>query len=152
MRGLGELMNGSKTRECRPILVVQLPERLNLAGSQEFLREAGSFLKADRPWLVFDFSEVRQMDSAGVDMLQHCLETVIKRDGDLKLAGVSPECAVILELMRADRLFEIFETSSDAVESFHGFSVQALKHVPGSWVPEPAPMPRGVAGTMDIAS
>jgi hypothetical protein len=42
----------------------------------------------------------------------------MKRDGDLKLAAVSPASAVILELMRVDRLFEVFETSEEAVRSF----------------------------------
>ena len=145
-------MNGQNTRAGRPIIVVQLPQRMNLANVQGFLREADSLLKTDRPRLVFDFTEVQQMDSAGVGMLQQCLEEVMKRDGDLKLAAVPPESAVILELMRADRLFEIFETSADAVESFHGFSVQAIQQVPYPWYSGSTQDSRKEEGTrLDIA-
>ena len=35
----------------------------------------------------------------------------MKRDGDIKLANLSPASAAILELMRVDRLFEIFDTA-----------------------------------------
>jgi anti-sigma B factor antagonist len=78
-----------------------------------------------------DCSLVRYLDSAGVEMLLHCMEAAMKRDGDLKLAAVSPEAAVILELMRVDRLFETFETSEAAVQSFHVFpSVAVPQHEP----------------------
>jgi len=75
--------------------------------------------------VVFECSEVRLIDSAGVDMLVQCLEMVMQRDGDLKLAALTPEARVILELTRIDRLFEIFENAPDAVESFHGFPVHS---------------------------
>ena len=78
-------------------------------------------LKSDQPRVVFDFCHVRRMDSLGVEMLLHCMEEVVKRDGDLKLAAIPPQLAVILELTRVDRLFEVYETTSDAVESFYGF-------------------------------
>jgi hypothetical protein len=48
----------------------------------------------------------------------------------LKLAKLSPQAAVILELTRTDRLFEIFETSSDAVKSFQRFLPGAMKNLP----------------------
>ena len=51
-----------------------------------------------------------------------CMEEAMKRNGDLKLAALSPQLAVILEMTRVDRLFEIFDNCNDAVESFHRFS------------------------------
>ena len=107
----------------RPVVVKQLPAQLKLGQVQEFLREVNPLITADRPCIVFDFSLVTQIDSAGIDMLLHCMEQAMKRNGDLKLAAVPPSSAVILELTRVDRLFEVFETSSEAVDSFYGFSV-----------------------------
>ncbi len=69
------------------------------------------------------------MDAAGVDMLLQCMAQAMKRDGDVKLASVSPQAAVILELTRTDRLFEIYETSTDAARSFSGFLPNAMKHL-----------------------
>jgi anti-sigma B factor antagonist len=105
----------------RPVVVKQLPAQLKLGQVQEFLRDVSPLITADRPCIVFDFSQVTQIDSAGVDMLLHCMEQAMKRNGDLKLAAVPPSSAVILELTRVDRLFEVFETSSEAVDSFYGF-------------------------------
>jgi hypothetical protein len=51
-------------------------------------------------------------------MLLHCVEQVIRQDGDLTLAAVPAEIMVVLELTCIDRLFEIFDCNSDAVESY----------------------------------
>jgi len=107
-----------------------MPDRLNHKQARTFLNEVQPFLNTDRPQLVFDCSQIRQMDAAGVDMLLRCMAEVMRRDGELKLAKLSPQAAVILELTRTDRLFEIFETSSDAVKSFQRFLPGAMKNLP----------------------
>ena len=108
----------------------RMPERLNQKQARQFLREIQPLLNTDRPQLVFDCSLIRQMDAAGVDMLLHCMAEIMKRDGELKLAAVSAQAAVVLELTRTDRLFEVFETSGDAVKSFYRFLPNAMKNQP----------------------
>jgi anti-anti-sigma factor len=78
-------------------------------------------LESDRPQLVFDLSLVRRLDAAGVEMLLFCMHEAARRDGDLKLASVSPHARVVLDLTRAGRLFEIYATSSEAARSFSGY-------------------------------
>jgi anti-sigma B factor antagonist len=114
----------------KPVIVKRMPDRLNHKQARTFLNEVQPFLNTDRPQLVFDCSQIRQMDAAGVDMLLRCMAEVMRRDGELKLAKLSPQAAVILELTRTDRLFEIFETSSDAVKSFQRFLPGAMKNLP----------------------
>ena len=108
----------------------RMPERLNQKQARQFLREIQPLLNTDRPQLVFDCSLIRQMDAAGVDMLLRCMAEIMKRDGELKLAAVSPQAAVVLELTRTDRLFEVFESSGDAVKSFYRFLPNAMKNQP----------------------
>lgn len=112
----------------RPVVVKRMPERLNAPASKKFLGEVTPFLRSDRPQLVFDLSQVKQMDAAGVDMLLHCLNETMKRDGDVKLASLSPQAAVVLEMTRTERLFEIYQNSTDAVRSFSSFLPNAIKH------------------------
>ena len=101
-----------------PVLVMEVPEQLNHATVEAFLGELQPLLESDRPRIVLDCSQVRDLDSAGVEVLLYCMQEAMKRNGDLKLAAVSPEAAVILELMRVDRLFETFDATSQAVQSF----------------------------------
>ena len=109
-----------------PVLVMQVPEVLNAREVQSFMQELGPLLESNRPRVVFDCSLVRSMESAGVEMLLRCLEEVLKRDGDLKLAALSPEAEVILELMRVARVFETFQTCEEAVRSFSAVPADAV--------------------------
>ena len=110
----------------RPVVIVQLPEQLNPSTAQNFLQEVEPLFESHRPRIVLDCSLVRYIDGTGVEMLLHCLEEAMKRDGDLKLAAVSPESGVLLELMRVDRVFEQFATSEEAVRSFSAMPVEAV--------------------------
>jgi len=120
--------NSSKSR---PVVVKRVPERLNRVQARRLLKEVEPFLASDRPQIVFDFSLVRQVDTAGIEMLLHCVSEAMKRDGDVKLASVSPQAAAILELTRTARLFEIYENSTDAARSFSCFLPNTLSF-PGS--------------------
>lgn len=114
----------------RPVVVKRMPEKLNQREARKFLQDVKPFLTADRPQLVFDFSQVKQLDAAGVEMLLHCVSEVMKRDGDLKLASLSRQAAMVLELTRTDRLFEIYDSSTEAARSFSGFLPNAMRAVP----------------------
>ena len=116
----------------RPVVVKRMPEKLNSRQSRPFWREVYPILSSDRPQVVFDFSPVQHLDAAGVDLLLKCMAEVMKRDGDLKLAAVPPQAAIILEMTRTDRFFEIYETSSDAVKSFSRFLPNAMRQQPFS--------------------
>ena len=109
-----------------PVVVIQVPEMLNVREVHSFMQELGPLLESNRPRIVLDCSQVRSMESAGVEMLLRCLEEVLKRDGDLKLAALSAEAEVILELMRVARVFEAFQTCEDAVRSFHAIPAEAV--------------------------
>jgi anti-sigma B factor antagonist len=114
-------------RSERTVVVKQLPEKLSLEQGRVFLREIAHSLTADRPHVVLDFSDVRQLDSAGIHVLLHCLEEAMKRNGDVKLAAVPPAAAVVLELTKVDSLFETFGTAAEAVNSFHQFPRHAFQ-------------------------
>lgn len=122
----------------RPVFVKRVPERLNNREAKAFLREMEKVVNSDRPQLVFDCSQVKQIDAAGVEMLLHCLSRAVRHDGDLKLAAMSPQMEIVLQMTRTDRLFEIYDTATDAVLSFSRFLPSAVKR-PASVLRMPNP-------------
>ena len=104
-------------RPCT-VTVTQLPEKLNMKQGRLFFNELEARMNIDRPCIVLDCSKVREMDRFAIHMLLCCLEEAMKRDGDVKLAAVSPSAREALEMTRVDRLFEMYETETDAVNSF----------------------------------
>lgn len=104
----------------RSAVIKLLPQHVNAQQARLFLREMQPALHSDRPQIVLDLSQVRQMDAAAIDLLMHCMTEATKRDGDVKLAAPSPRAAIFLELTRMDRFFEVFESSAQAAASFGG--------------------------------
>jgi len=122
----------------RPVVVKRIPSRLNGRQARLFLSEMDKVINSDRPQLVFDCSQVAQIDAAGVEMLLQCLSRAIRHDGDLKLAGVSPQMEIVLQMTRTDRLFEMYDTATEAVLSFSRFLPSAIKR-PASVLAMPVP-------------
>jgi len=116
-----------------PPVVKVLPATLNRSQASAFLLEVEPVLKAERAQIVFDFSQVRQMDGAGVEMLLHCMEEVMKRNGDLKLAAVAAGPRAVLEFTGIDGLFEIYEDAAQAVQSFNQLPAEAFEQLPPVW-------------------
>jgi anti-anti-sigma factor len=83
-------------------------------------------MNVDRPSIVFDCSKVSQMDGSAITLLLSCLEEAMKRNGDVKLAGISAEAKAMLELSAADRLFEIYDTAAEAASSFRRRSTSSV--------------------------
>jgi len=63
----------------RPVVVKRVPGRVNLKEARLFMRAIEPILQSDRPQVVLDLSNVRQLDSAGVDMLLHCMSEAMRR-------------------------------------------------------------------------
>jgi anti-anti-sigma factor len=120
----------------KPVFIRQLPERIDRRQERLFLQELKYELNVVRPAIVIDCSRLLEMDLAAIRLLVHSLEQAMLRSGDIRLSGVTPEARLALERAGVDRLFRIFPTIGEAVESFHRRS-----HV----VTTPMPARRAVA-------
>jgi anti-sigma B factor antagonist len=102
----------------RTVTVKQLPPRVDHSTERAFLRELAVALQVERPAIVLDCSQLRQMDSAAVHLLLCCLEGAMKRNGDVRLAGLSAQASETLQAWDVDGLFRAFKTTEKAAESF----------------------------------
>lgn len=105
--------------KSRNIPVKMVPEKLDSRSARAFLREAEGAMSGPRPALVLDCSRVHNMDSETMHLLLCCLEAAMKHNGDVRLAGVQPKARLNMEFAAVDRLFMIFDSAHEAVESFH---------------------------------
>jgi anti-anti-sigma factor len=89
-------------------LVVNLPKHVTALEVRELTRDLKRELNADHPSIILDLSDVREMDTAGLDLLVECLREALNRDGTVSLRGISAEAATILELTGLDRVLGMF--------------------------------------------
>ena len=106
----------------RLVTVEQLSEVTSEDQGRRFLRRIQERMSDKRPGLVLDCSGLSQMDKPVLHLLLSCLEEAMKRNGDARLVAVSPSAQAMLKLIGADRLFQIFASNADAVNSFHQHS------------------------------
>lgn len=102
----------------RMVAVEQLPAKLDARSAKRWLRELENSLGVDRPAIVLDCSPIHEMDSTAMHLLLCCLERAMQRNGDVRLSGVGSRARLNLVLAGIDRLFRIFPTSQEAVQSF----------------------------------
>lgn len=103
----------------RAVTVMQLPEIGNTKKRQAFLRDLQNCIDVDRPSVVLDCSSAGQLNRPGVHLLLCCLEEAMKRNGDVKLAGLDSLAETALETFGVYHLFDIHDTTAGAVSSFH---------------------------------
>lgn len=126
---LGKCSKGRHTDmtiQRRAVMVKQLPEKLSLRQRWIFFREIENYMNAERPRLVLDCTNIHQMDRIAIHVLLRCLEEAMKRNGDVKLAAIPREALATLERIGAIRLFEVFHTTQEAVNSFHQAPMYAI--------------------------
>ncbi len=92
-------------------------EFLDASNTAEVKREIMTQLR-DRSRVVVDLSRVNFMDSAGLSGLMSCLRQVAEAGGDMKLCGVTDEVRLLFDLIRLQRIFEMFDTTEVALLSF----------------------------------
>lgn len=113
------------TFRAREVAIKQLPARLDRKQGRLLLREMAGTMNGKRPCIVFDCSQLQEMDGYALRLLLCCLEEAIKRNGDVRLAAVTPPARLSLELANIDRLFRVFTTVEEAEESFQ----RRVRHV-----------------------
>lgn len=130
------------TIQFRSVRVHEVPEQVTAIEERNFIHEVQKDLDTERPRLVLDCSRVQSMDIATMRLLLSCLEIAMKRNGDVRLASLPQGAETSLKLAGVDRLFEMFATTADAIQSYH--------RRPASILPEQAN--DGIAGDSEYAA
>lgn len=99
------------------ILVVDLPQTLDRAAATPLRRTLQK--KIISGWkLVLNWKQLTAIDSFGLDALLVITEKALKANSVIKLAQVSPNMRIVLEITRACHFFEIFDTVEAAIADF----------------------------------
>ncbi len=74
---------------------------------------------SETPEVLLSFRDVRYMSSNVLALVLKLGRGVARQGGSFKLCSISPALLEIFQITRFDRLFEIFDTEADALETFH---------------------------------
>lgn len=105
-------------RNTAGVSIIDLDGRLVLGpDSQAFSTSVASACETNRNLLV-NLENVSYLDSAGLGELIGAYSSVTRRGGVLKLLRPSQRVMTLLQVTKADKLFEIFDDEAAAMASF----------------------------------
>ena len=100
------------------VAVAAVPvEELDASNAGEFKRDFAHVLDGNVK-LVLDLSRLRFIDSSGLGAFLSCLRRLSAKGGDLKLSGMSKQVRAVFELVRMNRMVDIYGTREEAVRAF----------------------------------
>ena len=91
-------------------------ERLDAHNSGELKLEFQKLFASGNQNLLVDLNNVRFIDSSGLGALVSGFKNATTSHGSLRLASLQPQVKSMFELTRLHRVFEIYQTVTDALE------------------------------------
>ncbi len=98
--------------------VLEISGRLEAPLHPEMRDEIDRLLDRGRHRIIVDCSGLEYLGSRGVSIFIAVIDEVRARGGDLKLAGVRPQAAVVLDRLGVTRLIQVFRSVDEAVRAF----------------------------------
>ena len=99
-------------------VIVVREERLDAHNSDELKVEMNRLFEGGMKDLLVDLKEVRFIDSSGLGVLVSGYKNASTRQGSIKLCGLQTQVKSMFELTRLHRVFDIFQTADEALESY----------------------------------
>jgi len=93
-------------------------ERLDAHNSDELKAELNRIFEQGTKDILLDLKEVRFIDSSGLGVLVSGFKNASTRQGSLRLCGLQTQVKSMFELTRLHRVFDIFQTVDEALESY----------------------------------
>ncbi|MBI4399003.1 MAG: STAS domain-containing protein [Candidatus Omnitrophica bacterium] len=104
--GRGTGVNVIRCNNLRASYVVDLRNKMNRLMNRKNFR------------LVVDLGSARKMDAAGLGILVERLMRNRQQKGNVKLCSVRPEISRMMMRVGVNRVFEVFNTREEALNSF----------------------------------
>ena len=100
------------------VAVVTLPEDHLDARNHEELETALSQVLAKRSRVLLNIREVEFIDSSGLGLLLLCIRTVDEMGGQIGICEPTESARMAFDLVRLNRLVDIYATQEEALDSF----------------------------------
>jgi anti-sigma B factor antagonist len=108
-----------ESRREGDVTVIRCEGRITLGLATNTLRNLmREALDGGAKKLLVDFSGATQLDSTGIGELVGALSLANEKGAELKLAAMPPKIRELLRITRLDTVFDVRESSEEALKSF----------------------------------
>jgi anti-sigma B factor antagonist len=103
----------------RPVIIKEFPQSCDGGTFRSFLLDLNrEMAQMVRPAVVIDCSNAKRVDRQSLLLLLCCLEEAMKRNGDVRLAGIRRDASPVLKSTGVEHLIQSYATVAHAVDSY----------------------------------
>ncbi|MBN2119734.1 MAG: STAS domain-containing protein [Candidatus Omnitrophica bacterium] len=106
-----------KEERANGVLVCILEGEVNINTSPELRKAFDEIIRNKESKVLVDFSSVSYIDSSGLATLIEMLQRLKRAGGRLCFSNMSQKVKNVFEITKLDKLFEIFESRQEALQS-----------------------------------
>jgi anti-sigma B factor antagonist len=100
------------------VIIVKLTGYVDHSNSREVEKVISEILDSGKIKIIFDFSELVYMSSAGWGVFVGEIKTVREKGGDIKLASMTPEVNEVYQILEFFHIIDDYSSINDALKSF----------------------------------
>lgn len=112
-------MKVEHVQKGKVLLVTPNESRLDAGVAQSFKSKMSELVEAGHADIVIDLSKVTLIDSSGLGVLVSIMKKIGEK-GEIRLCGLRDNIKSLFQLTRLDKVFAIYHSQAEAVESFNG--------------------------------
>lgn len=101
-------------REQDGVTIFTLEGRVDSEGALDLDLALQTAVSEGKRKIILEMAQVRYINSAGLRTLADAVTRARARDGDLRLAALTPKVARVLKIIGFDRFFDDYPTAEDA--------------------------------------
>lgn len=110
-------MKAFQIRQIQNLYIVSVSGRLHQETARELKPALSAIVRRESPpRLILELSVVESINGLGLGVLIYALKRVLKKEGELVLAGLQPRPALFFELTRADQVFPVYANLNAALD------------------------------------
>ena len=103
--------------EKLPLVISLYGELVDRDECRELIRLVDEKCEAGTAQIIFDLSNLRIMNSTGLNILVHSLTAARKSGGDVVIAGITEKVRQLFIITKLNTIFQVFE-SEEGAEAF----------------------------------
>lgn len=100
------------------VIVVKVNGNIQHLDTPNFEKELEKILEENYYKIVVDLTNVKHVSSSALGILISLIRKVKRKNGDIRLVVTEDEVLRVLQITLLNRVFQIFGTSKEAVDSF----------------------------------
>ncbi len=100
------------------VIIVKLTGYVDHSNSRHVEQVISEILNSGKIKIIFDFSELVYMSSAGWGVFVGEIKTVREKGGDIKLASMTPEVSEVYHILEFFHIIDDYSSINDALKSF----------------------------------